>query len=222
MLALPLILNGIGVGFILQPTLVALQAHVSRDRRAVIISNRNFFRCAGGAVGLAVSASVLQAVLRAQLPAGWGWLADNSYAVPARDKLMRLAKGDEGVVNKVLDAYMAASRGVFIVQIPIMMICLLGCFLVKDRGLESPDAQEDGSRGSDEDVEVNAGLEEAVPAGSEKGDTINLDSPSTSASSSRSGSTSGQGGTKAVPRPEGEAGVEGGLGCSHARWGETC
>ena len=178
---------------------MALQAHVSRDRRAVIISNRNFFRCAGGAVGLAVSASVLQAVLRAQLPAGWDWLADNSYAVPARDKLLELAKGDEGIVNKVLDAYMAASRGVFVVQIPIVMICLLGCFLIKDRGVEFPDAQEEELRGGSEDAEMNASADEVVPSGSKKGDAVDPNSPSTSGSSAKSESGSGEGGTIAGP-----------------------
>ncbi|KXJ94622.1 major facilitator superfamily domain-containing protein [Microdochium bolleyi] len=128
-IAAPLLLIGVGVGFIFQPTLVALQAHVSRDRRAVIISNRNFARCAGGAVGLAASASVLQAVLRAQLPDGFQGLADKSYA----------GGGEERAVEMVLDAYMAASRGVFILQIPFIGLCLLGCIFLKDRGLGHPE-----------------------------------------------------------------------------------
>ncbi|KAH7038050.1 major facilitator superfamily domain-containing protein [Microdochium trichocladiopsis] len=134
-IALPLVLNGLGVGCIFQPTLVALQCHVPRGRRAVIISNRNFFRCAGGAVGLAVSASVLQAGLRASLPRGFASLAGSTYAVPSREALLELAGGDAGAVEQVLDAYMAASRWVFILQVPLMGLCLLGCFLVRDRGM---------------------------------------------------------------------------------------
>lgn len=126
----PLIFIGIGVGCIFQPTLVALQAHSRLSRRAVIISNRNFFRCAGGAVGLVVSAAVLQATLRRSLPDGFKHLAENTYALPS--DLVEPGPNLEGV----LDAYMQASRAVFILQIPLIGLCLLGCVLIRDRGLQ--------------------------------------------------------------------------------------
>ncbi|OTB08457.1 hypothetical protein M426DRAFT_71231 [Hypoxylon sp. CI-4A] len=126
----PMIIVGMGVGLVFQPTLVALQSHVPKSRRAVIISNRNFFRCAGGACGLAVSAAVLQAALRANLPPEYKYLTANTYALPK-------VQGPDFEV--VLDAYMAASRAVFILQIPLIGLCLLGCVFVKDRGLESPE-----------------------------------------------------------------------------------
>ncbi|KAL1835931.1 hypothetical protein VTK73DRAFT_5260 [Phialemonium thermophilum] len=126
----PLMLVGTGVGFIFQPTLVALQAHVPQPRRAVITSNRNFFRCAGGAVGLAVSAAVLQATLRKKLPSGHGDLAaDSTYAVP---DLSHLPAADAA---RVLDAYMDASHAVFELLIPIIGVCFLGCVFIRDRGL---------------------------------------------------------------------------------------
>lgn len=152
-IAIPLLLNGVGVGLIFQPTLVALQAHVPRDRRAVVISSRNFARCAGGAAGLAVSASVLQAVLRDNLPRELhGLLAEHTYAAPSREKLLTLAEGTRGgvaggvdeILAMVLDAYMAASRGVFMLQIPFIGVCLLGCVFIKDRGLAHPVEEEDG------------------------------------------------------------------------------
>ncbi|CAJ2506907.1 Uu.00g080930.m01.CDS01 [Anthostomella pinea] len=130
----PLILVGIGVGFIFQPTLVALQSHSPKSRRAVIISNRNFFRCAGGACGLAISAAVLQASLRAHLPPDYRYLADDTYALP---------KGLQGPdAEGVLDAYMAASRAVFVLQVPLIGVCFLGCLFVKDRGLEPIEEKE--------------------------------------------------------------------------------
>ncbi|KAH8650453.1 major facilitator superfamily domain-containing protein [Ilyonectria robusta] len=122
-----LLLIGTGVGSIMQPTLVALQAHSPKYRRAVIISNRNFFRSAGGACGLAVSAAVLQARLRATLPQEYKYVSDSTYALPESVKH----------VPAVLDAYMAASRGVFILQVPLMAICLLCTVFIRDRGLES-------------------------------------------------------------------------------------
>lgn len=119
---------GVGVGCIFQPTLVALQAHSPKSRRAVIISNRNFYRCAGGACGLAISAAVLQARLRAALPAEYAYLADSTYSLP-----------DFGgsIPESVLDAYMEASHAVFVLQVPMIGLCLLGMVFIRDRGLES-------------------------------------------------------------------------------------
>ncbi|KAK1590261.1 major facilitator superfamily domain-containing protein [Colletotrichum navitas] len=129
-IVIPLIIIGMGVGLIFQPTLVALQAHSLRSRRAVITSNRNFFRCAGGACGLAVSAAVLQATLRAHLPPEFKYLSNSSYSIP------KLNEQDMAVV---LDSYMAASRAVFILQIPLIGLCLIGCLFVKDQGLHPID-----------------------------------------------------------------------------------
>ena len=126
----PLIVIGIGVGCIFQPTLVALQAHSTKSRRAVIISNRNFYRCAGGACGLAISAAVLQARLRSALPAEYQYLADSTYSLP---------DFSGGTPDAVLDAYMEASHAVFILQVPMIGACLLGMIFIRDRGLEPVD-----------------------------------------------------------------------------------
>ncbi|KAL0944822.1 major facilitator superfamily transporter [Colletotrichum truncatum] len=147
-IVIPLIIIGIGVGFIFQPTLVALQAHSIKSRRAVITSNRNFFRCAGGAVGLAVSAAVLQATLRANLPPEFKDLSHSTYSIPQLN---------EEDMSKVLDAYMAASRAVFILQIPLIGLCLIGCLLIKDRGLDPIDDQ-----GSDETSTESRDEEDAI------------------------------------------------------------
>lgn len=117
---------GTGVGAIFQPTLIALQAHSPKSRRAVIISNRNFYRCMGGACGLAISAAVLQAQLSATLPADRKDLAGSTYVLPER---MRKEPG-------VLDAYMAASHSVFILQVPLIGACLFGTIFIRDRGLD--------------------------------------------------------------------------------------
>lgn len=113
----------------MQPTLVGLQAHSPKYRRAVIISNRNFFRSAGGACGLAISAAVLQARLRATLPQEYKYISDSTYALPESVKH----------VPGVLDAYMAASHGVFILQVPLIAICFLCTGFIRDRGLEPPE-----------------------------------------------------------------------------------
>ncbi|CCF34255.1 hypothetical protein CH063_06289 [Colletotrichum higginsianum] len=149
-IVIPLLIIGIGVGFIFQPTLVALQAHSIKSRRAVITSNRNFFRCAGGACGLAVSAAVLQATLRAKLPPEFKDLASSTYSIPELN---------EQDMSAVLDAYMAASRAVFILQIPLIGLCLIGCLFIKDRGLhpiEDVKAEESSSESRDEEDGVSS------------------------------------------------------------------
>ncbi|KAF4985432.1 hypothetical protein FGRMN_11210 [Fusarium graminum] len=127
-------LVGSGVGCIFQPTLIALQAHTSKRRRAVIISNRNLFRCAGGACGMTLSAVVLQARLRAELPNEYRYLSDSTYAVP---------NSTVWGVPAVVDSYMAASHAVFILQVPLIGLCFLGMALIRDRGLESPEDSEE-------------------------------------------------------------------------------
>lgn len=125
-LVIVLLIAGIGVGCVFQPMLVALQAHSTKARRAVIISNRNFNRSAGGACGLAISAAILQAQLRSTLPTQYSNLADSPYSL--RDL-------NASIPASVLDAYMSASHLVFIVQVPLIGVCFLGSLFVKDRGL---------------------------------------------------------------------------------------
>ncbi|KAI8307613.1 Efflux pump dotC [Colletotrichum sp. SAR11_59] len=162
-IVIPLLIVGIGVGFIFQPTLVALQAHSIKSRRAVITSNRNFFRCAGGACGLAISAAILQATLRANLPAEFKYLSSSTYSIP------QLSSDD---MSRVLDAYMAASRAVFILQIPLVGLCLVGCLLIKDRGLEPiDDTKPEDTSSESRDEEEGVSREKTSNRDGENGDS---------------------------------------------------
>ncbi|KAI9698868.1 MAG: hypothetical protein M1820_007375 [Bogoriella megaspora] len=127
------VIMGLGTGCVLQPTLVALQAHCTKSQRAVVISNRNVLRCCGGAVGLAIAATVLQNALKSSLPEDLKYLAASSYAVP---NLIKFSPADQ---NRILDAYSSASRAVWITLSPFSGACFLLCILVKDRGLTRPD-----------------------------------------------------------------------------------
>jgi hypothetical protein len=128
---------GSGIGFTFQPTLVALQAHCTKSQRAVVIANRNFFRCMGGACGLAVSAALLQATLRANLPANFAYLAESSYSLPSKSNLSAIEWA------QILLAYSKASHSVFILQVPLIGICFLACIFIRDRGLERPKEPEE-------------------------------------------------------------------------------
>lgn len=148
-----LLIQGVGVGFIFQPTLVALQAHCTKAQRAVVISNRNFLRSLGGAVGLAISAAALQNSLKKAMPTEFASLALSSFNTPDFDAL----GASPAQVHSILQAYASASRTVFIMNVPFMGLCLLGCFLIKDHGLQRPDETmqgiEPGARSDASDIE---------------------------------------------------------------------
>jgi MFS family permease len=132
-IAVMLSVSGIGAGCIFQPVLIALQAHCSKAQRAAVISNRNFLRSSGGAVGLSISAQVLQSSLKRNLPERLKGIARDTYALPV------LGEADEEVVRV---AYMKAIRTVFVVLAPMMGVCLVLCLLIKDRGLQRPEERE--------------------------------------------------------------------------------
>ncbi|KAK4498724.1 hypothetical protein PRZ48_009234 [Zasmidium cellare] len=128
------LVTGLGVGNVFQPILVALQAHAPKAQRAVIISNRNFLRSLGGAVGLAISAAVMQASLAAALPEELSYIASSTYSRVNLDSYTM----DER--NQILDAYSSALKTVFIWLTPLVGLCLILCLLIKDHGLEQKEA----------------------------------------------------------------------------------
>ncbi|EXJ62462.1 hypothetical protein A1O7_02899 [Cladophialophora yegresii CBS 114405] len=131
--AVMLSISGIGAGCVFQPVLIALQAHCSKAQRAAVVSNRNFLRSSGGAVGLSISAQVLQSSLRNHLSPQLASVAHNTYALPT------LSPADEDYMRT---AYMAAIRTVFIVLAPMIGLCLGLCLFIKDRGLQRPEERE--------------------------------------------------------------------------------
>lgn len=131
-----LIVFGYGNGNVFQPTIVALQAHARKSQRAIVISVRNFLRCLGGAIGLAVSAAVLQNVLKASLPPEFAYLAASTYARPDYSKFS--PQDAEAIIN----AYAKGSRAQFILMSPLAGICLLTCAFVRDHGLIRPEERE--------------------------------------------------------------------------------
>jgi hypothetical protein len=61
--------------------------------------------------------------------------------------------------EEVLGAYMAGSRGVFIMWLPIMGVCLLLCLLIKDKGLQRPEEKPqvvEVSNSGESDLEMGA------------------------------------------------------------------
>ncbi|KAB8237752.1 major facilitator superfamily domain-containing protein [Aspergillus alliaceus] len=128
-IVISLIILGSGVGNVFQPCLVAIQAHSPSDLRAVVISNRNFFRALGGAVGLACCSVIQQTALQRALPSTLREIANNSYAVPSLDHFAATER------HQIQSAYVDASQTVFISMVPFMGVCLVLCVFTRDRGL---------------------------------------------------------------------------------------
>lgn len=133
-IVLVLICEGAGVGLVFQPTLIAAQAHSSKNDRAVVISVRNFARALGGAAGLAMSPAVFSNVFYTST-------ADLSPGLRQEIQKINLgvpdwSKYSSENVEHILEAYASASRMTFIVWVPIMASCLALCLLIKDKGLQ--------------------------------------------------------------------------------------
>ncbi|KAF9697694.1 hypothetical protein EKO04_004337 [Ascochyta lentis] len=160
-MVLILLVQGFGIGLLLQPILVALQAHCTKAQRAVVISNRNFLRSLGGAIGLAISAAVLQNTLKKAMPLEFAFLALSPYSTPDLDSL----DATDAQVLDILEAYAQASRAVFVLHVPFIGLCLLGCLLIKDRGLQYPDEVDQTLRSTQPSSVV---LEQCVGTGSNK------------------------------------------------------
>jgi hypothetical protein len=154
---------GIGNGNVFQPTIISLQAHSPKAQRAIVISIRNFLRCLGGSVGLALSAAILQSTLRSSLPPQFQNLAHSVYAKP------NYSLYNAADTEVILNAYEKASRAVFIFYAPVSGICLLLCVFVKDRGLQrkeeveaekaKAEAERAASQATDDQHDIEKGLE---------------------------------------------------------------
>ncbi|KIW77236.1 hypothetical protein Z517_09682 [Fonsecaea pedrosoi CBS 271.37] len=134
------LVEGAGVGFVFQPSLVALQALSTRPDVAVTTSTRNWVRALGSAVGVAVSTAIQYSVTISSLPANLP--TDVSSAVKAGTWMV------DGPApawdNAVLDAKMRGINRVFISFLPLIGLCLLGCLWIRDiplRGDEDEDKQ---------------------------------------------------------------------------------
>ncbi|KAL3460969.1 major facilitator superfamily domain-containing protein [Aspergillus heterothallicus] len=158
-------ITGIGIGCTFQPTLVAFQAHCTKRQRAVVISDRNFFRCLGGACGLAVSGAVLQATMRSHLPSGYEYLSDSTYSLPSQDSV------SPDVWTGIVNAYAQASKAVFILQVPLIGVAFLACLLIRDHGLERPKDADEIAEEERQAQEEKERKDEEAEAGGDVSDT---------------------------------------------------
>lgn len=139
-----LVLNGMGIGAIFQPTLVAAQAQSHKRDRATIISTRNVLRSFGGAVGLAISSAIISNVYMKAIKKNghlhftteqlniiegnfFGGISLDSYN-PAQIEYLR-------------EIYLHALKNLFYFWMACMGVCTLSNFAIRDKGLKPLDDQ---------------------------------------------------------------------------------
>jgi hypothetical protein len=143
-IAFVLMVEGIGVGCVFQPTLIAAQAHSRKEDRAVVISARNFLRSMGGSGGLAIANTIFSNTLQRKIPdtapiATVNAIKQSIFRVP---DLSTLSEADR---DGILDAYMSAANAVFILWSCCIGACLMLMIFVKDKGLKRTEEKKDES-----------------------------------------------------------------------------
>lgn len=137
-----LILNGMGVGCIFQPTMVALQAHSYKKDRATVISTRNVLRSFGGAIGLAVSSTILANTFKKKLNLS----GPEYFTLSEIEELKKmvytkidLTKYTSEQVEYLKGLYMVSLRSIFYVWIGCIGYCVISNIPIRDYGLKPKD-----------------------------------------------------------------------------------
>lgn len=125
------VLVGFGTGSVFQNSVIAICTHVDNDTKAVAVGTRNVLRFCGGAIGVAISNAILRALLQSNLPADLAKKADSIFLNPAVMK--ELSGPAQQLVKK---ACSTAISYVFFASAGMMGLCVLLCFLIRDRGKE--------------------------------------------------------------------------------------
>lgn len=146
MIAGTLLIMGTGVGFIFQPTMVAAQANSMMAQRAVVISTRNVLRSFGGALGVAIASLIITNSLLKEINQQLEknlvpkqFLYQLKQSIYSRADTSLLTADQAKVVRSM---YMKSIRHVFYFSIPLIAVCLLSTFFVKDNGLRSLDQKD--------------------------------------------------------------------------------
>ncbi|EGW33774.1 uncharacterized protein SPAPADRAFT_134391 [Spathaspora passalidarum NRRL Y-27907] len=140
-----LLVMGCGVGWTFQPTMVAAQSQAKKSERAVVISARNVLRSFGGSVGIAVASLIVSNTLLKQVNQQLNQeplLLPKSYLVYLKSHIYSVIDTSELTSEQILivkHMYMKSIRNFFYLTIPLIALCLVSTFFVKDKGLQCID-----------------------------------------------------------------------------------
>jgi MFS family permease len=129
---------GVGYAGMLTVTLLACIAAVDHAHQAVITSATYAFRSVGATLGITVASTVYQNILRARLWERFGHLPGATEEIERiRDDLGELARLPEGWYPGVIQSFMEAFRGVWVLGLGLTIVALISISLMKQHKLHS-------------------------------------------------------------------------------------
>lgn len=138
------ILTGFGVGQTLQPSLIAIQAGVDKQNMAVVTGTRNFVRNLGSTIGLAVTGTIINNVVRSGLTSAGLGLSEDQIKSLLRDPTSTagLGLGDE-VRQAILAAYHVGFQRVFYTMAALAALSgVMAFFLMPQIDLDKKEEQD--------------------------------------------------------------------------------
>ncbi|KAF2637605.1 major facilitator superfamily transporter [Massarina eburnea CBS 473.64] len=134
---LVLIVEGLGIGNTLQPTLVAILSNSANSDRAVATGLRNFIRTIGGAFGLIISGAILSNTLDSQLshlPFITNQILQNlTSSTYSLDKL----GFTDNEMDTVLQAYMRGIKYIYVMYAVGAGVNMVLCFCIGNTELKT-------------------------------------------------------------------------------------
>ncbi|KAL1859105.1 hypothetical protein Plec18170_002220 [Paecilomyces lecythidis] len=130
------ILTGFGVGQTLQPSLVAIQAAVSRKDMAVVTGARNFIRNLGGTIGLAIAGTIINNSLRSAFSTVNFQVSETEVNSIINDPLSFLSKKDgtdqnsAAIRDALIDGYKRGFQAMFWVMAGLAGLAFLMAFFL--------------------------------------------------------------------------------------------
>ncbi|KAF9434459.1 hypothetical protein BGZ76_007981 [Entomortierella beljakovae] len=126
-----LFVNGFGLGFCMQTTMLAIQSSVLRQDIAVATSIATFFRTVGSVLGVAITGTVFNNAVQSNLKD----LRELHPEIAIVLKDSSKASSFPELESEILHAYMLSLRSAFIVCIPFMGLAFLFSLLIKPHKL---------------------------------------------------------------------------------------
>lgn len=164
-----LIVEGAGIGFTLQPTLVGMYANGRSEDRAVTTGLRNFIRTIGGAFGVVISGVILSNTLEKQL-GNEGIVSDDTIAQLTSSTYSLSSMGlSPNIQDLVLSAYMQGIHYIFVFFTVCSGLSLVLTFWVGNTSLKTPPKPEAApsaltdSSGVEDETATQVDLEKGTP-----------------------------------------------------------
>lgn len=137
-----LILMGQNIGWTFQPTQQALQSQTDIKDRSLIMGIRNSLRYIGNAIGIVASSLIFTNTIMNETNSSTLLSNDEkSFIINNMSTKYTISQHftDLAKVQLVKNIYLSAMKNLVYLWIPLIGICWLLSFLIKDKGLKSPD-----------------------------------------------------------------------------------